>query len=478
MPNNLESWLHRISEQEIPIFKHSVTSIAQVTQDDDSSTGELAQVILQDASLTARILKIANSVAYNPTGVHINTVSRAVFFIGFNKVRTISLSLAIIDALLKTKARKHVLKIMAESLHAAVQARSFAEENNDESPEEVFISALLYNLGEMAFWCVAGEEGEQILDLIENKNYSPEQAQQEVLGFTFNQLTAGLTQDWKLGDLLHSALNTPRLKNSRIQNITLSQELAKNIHKGWRSSETKNTINKIAQYLELTEEKASSLTHLNAQLAVTTARNFGAGMTVEYIPLPGAASEIDTPDESESMDEYPQPDPMLQLNILRDLSSMLDAKPNPSVILEVASEGIYRGIGMDRCLFAMLTPDKEMLRGKYALGKDAEHFLHAFAISLKHQFTLFNLVLQKNSPFWIQDGRNSEYKQCLPDKLLSIIESDHFFVSPVNINNRVIGLFYADRKPSQRELDSNAYESFKHFVQQASLAISHISSAK
>ena len=147
MSKSLEAWVHRISEQDIPIFKHTVTAIAEVTQDDDSSASELAKVILQDASLTARILKIANSIAYNPSGVPINTISRAVFFIGFNTVRTISLSLAIIDALLKNRTREHVLEIMARSLHAAVQSRSFSEQRGDDSPEEVFIATLLYNLG-------------------------------------------------------------------------------------------------------------------------------------------------------------------------------------------------------------------------------------------------------------------------------------------------------------------------------------------
>lgn len=477
MTTSLESWVKRISEQDIPIFKHTVTAIAEVTQDDDSSASELAKVILQDASLTARILKIANSIAYNPSGIPINTISRAVFFIGFNTVRTISLSLAIIDALLKNRTREHVLEIMASSLHAAVQARSFSEKRGDDSPEEVFIAALLYNLGEMAFWCVAGKEGDSILELMEQKNCDAETAQQEVLGFTFKELTVGLTQDWHLGDLLHSTVNKPKLKNPRIQNIILGHELANEAVKGWHTSETRVTLGKIAQHLDISTDAVSELAHENVKKAVETAQSFGAGIAASLIPTPGAKPEV-LEDEIDEQSQYPEPDPMLQLNILRDLSSMLNDKPNLNIIMETILEGVYRGIGMDRAVFAMLTPDKSLLRAKHVLGENADKFSRSFAFNINSTPTIFSFALQKNQSVWIKDANNSEFSRLLPGSLLSTLSTENFFISPVVINGRPVGLFYADRQPSGRDLDAASFESLKHFSQQACMVITHVSSQR
>lgn len=477
MVDNLEKWVKRLSEQELPVFKHSVTAIGHVTQNDESSTGELAQTILQDASLTARILKLANSVTYNPGSKPVNTISRAVFFLGFNTVRTLSMSLAVIDALLKSTAQKYVLEVMAQSLHSAVQAQSFAEEKGDDSPEEVFIATLLYNLGEMAFWCVAGKEGDEIIELMEEKNYTSEQAQQEVLGFIFKQLTVGLTKDWHLGDLLHSALNKPTLQNPRIQNIVLAQELAKNATKGWDDHNTATTLRKIAKHLDLKVEDIETLAHENAHKAIDTARNFGAKSTIGFIPMPAGDEEADD-GLVEGESDYLEPDPMLQLNILRDLSGILDEKPSLSVILEIVSEGIYRGIGMDRCLFAMLTPDRATLRGKHALGINVDTFLPAFAFDMKAKPTLLNIVLQKNMSLWIKDAPNSNYAKALSAEIMSVLACDDFFISPVHINQRSIGLFYADRKASGRALDGASYQSFKHFVTQACMAITHVTTSR
>ena len=134
MPNNLTTWVQRISEQELPIFKYTVHAIADVVENDDTSTSELSQVILRDANLTARILRVANSTIYNPTNAPINTISRAIVFIGFDLVRDLSLSLAIIDALLNERSKEHMLKLMAESFHGAVQARAIAEKRDDDAP--------------------------------------------------------------------------------------------------------------------------------------------------------------------------------------------------------------------------------------------------------------------------------------------------------------------------------------------------------
>ena len=62
------------------------------------------------------------------------------------------------------------------------------------------------------------------------------------------------------------------------------------------------------------------------------------------------------------------PDPMLQLQILRELSSLMEVQPDFNSVLEMVLEGMYRGIGMDRTLFALRTPDHRFLVGRYALG--------------------------------------------------------------------------------------------------------------
>ena len=127
MSKELDNWIERISENELPIFKYTVNAINDVVSKDVTSTSDLSQIILRDANLTARVLRLANSATYNITGSTISSVSRAIVYLGFNLVRDVSMSLAIIDGLLSGKVKDHALRLMAQSFHAAVQARDFSE---------------------------------------------------------------------------------------------------------------------------------------------------------------------------------------------------------------------------------------------------------------------------------------------------------------------------------------------------------------
>lgn len=472
MSENLDNWIERISENELPIFKYTVHAINDVVSKDATSISDLSRIILRDANLTARVLRVANSATYNVTGSTISTISRAIVYLGFNLVRDISMSLAIIDALLSGKAKEHALKLMAMSFHAAVQARDFAERRGDDAAEEIFIAALLKHIGEITFWCVAGDEGEQIIELMENRGFSEEMAQQEVLGFTLAQLTIGLTADWHLSDLLHSAINKPKMDNPRIQDIVNALELSEVADKSWTSKETISVAHKISKHINVEEENIIEMLQENAKKAADVARLFGASSIIEYLPIEDVI--VDEQADDLSFDaNCPTADPLLQLNILRDLSGILIEKPDINLILEIILEGIYRGVGLDRTVFAMLTADKKALKGKHALGKNNQEFINKFYFNLQTD-NIFSKLVKNNEPIWIEDTQSKHSETLVSDEIRLILASRAFFIAPLVISERVIGLIYADRQPSDRELDNESYESFKHFVQQANQALEYI----
>lgn len=469
MSENLDNWVERISQNELPIFKYTVLAINDVVSKDASSIADLSRTILRDANLTARVLRIANSASYNVTGSKISTISRAIVYLGFNLVRDISMSLAVIDALLSGETKEHTLMLMAESFHAAVQARDFAERRGDVAAEEIFIAALLKHIGEISFWCVAGEEGKQIKELMQKQNFTAAMAQYEVLGFTLEQLTVGLTRDWHLSDLLHSAINNPKMSNPRVKDIALALEISGAASKGWKDQNTIAVGNKIAKHLNIEQDKIISYLSDNAKKAAETAQLFGASSIIQFLPL--EKSKLDEVENEHVFDAgCPQADPLLQLNILRDLSDILFKKPDFNMILEIVLEGIYRGVGLDRTVFAMLTADKKAIKAKYALGKDNAGFTNKFHFSLQTD-NIFSQLVKEKQAIWIKDTQSNNVKSLVTQDVRQILACRAFYIAPILLSGRVIGVIYADRQPSQRKLDDESFNSFKHFVQQACHAL-------
>ncbi len=472
---SLEDWVRRISDEEMPIFGHTVQQVVSVAEDEDAPTADLARVILQDASMTARVLKLANSVYFNPHSQQISTVSRALVVLGFNTVRSMCLSIALVDSFVQGAPRDRLTRELARAIHAAVQARTVAIARGDDSPEEVFIATLLYHLGDLAFWCFSGEAGERLDSLLRQPGYTAAEAEVEVLGFRLKQLTGNLVKEWRINELLTATLAHPEASGDRGKTVTLCHQLAREAELGWESPEVRKIAAELAELTRRPIAEVSTDLHQNARESARIAGYYGAAAAAAVIPLP-RGERLDEEAIEAPPPRHPEPDGMLQLRILRELAMMLDdPKADFNLVMELVLEGIYRGVGMDRTLFALLTPDRRGLRAKFALGQARDTLTGSFHFTQHPQEeNIFFHMLEKPLPLWFDPKRTPQQSRWVNHQLTDAIGRTPFFVAPITVNGKAIGLFYCDRALSGRLLDEEAFESFKHFAQQAGLGLTHL----
>ncbi|MCX9158242.1 HDOD domain-containing protein [Niveibacterium sp. 24ML] len=462
-----QGFVARIRERDMPAFGRTVDSIRQVTNDERASAAALAAIILQDAALTTKVLKLANSAFFNPARAHINTVSRALVVLGFDAVANMALSLILIDALLGGSTRERVITEMARAFHAAVQARTLAMLKADPNPEEVFITALLARVGEMAFWCF-GDDAAQALDTALSTGVTQEVAEQNVLGYRLRQITVGLVKDWRLGGLLVSVIEHGERGGDRETGVVLAHSLARQAEAGWDAPSTRLALEQIAKHLDRPLDEILPMITDNAIAAAEAASYYGAHEAAKLIPLPrspGAKPVIE-------IDEPSGPNPLLQLKILRDLSMLIAGKPNLNEVLTLALEGVFRGIGMDRALFALLSPDRLHLIGKAGLGKGADALVRAFQFSLDGSpGELVNSVIGRQQSFVVLNAFDAPVRL---ERLTRAGGVTPFVMAPIVVNGRVIGAFYTDRTKSDAVLSDEDAQGVLHFVQQASLGFEHV----
>lgn len=481
----LQYWVQHLSEQEMPAFAHTARLISGEAARDDRSAAELARVILQDASMTTRLLRVANSIVHNPGRGQINTVSRAIVVLGFDAVRNLCLSIAIIDTMVEGENRIRVLEEMAQSFHAAVQARGLAEKRRDKSPEEIFIAALLHHLGHMAFWCFAdkmdADAAAKLRQAIEHDASDRPQTERSILGFTLAELTSALNREWHLSNLLESALDDDSGHDPRVSNIALGHEIAACAQRGWDSTSMGKVIERAAESLYLPREQVIQLIHENAHDAAATMANLGARKAGALIPRPGVTGEVPAEQAAPAerkREKFLQPDRELQLSILGELSQLLaDEKPAVTLLLEMVLEGIYRGVGMDRTLIALLSTDRKSIRAKQVLGWDRQELsqLFHFPISKPPQH-IMDYVIEMRRPLWVRQPAQNDIADLITPEIERLADNAAFFVMPLEIHDKVIGLLYADRHPSRRELDETSYNGFRLFGQQANLGLSFLKS--
>ena len=472
----LSEWTQRMGEQEMPVLAHTAQEITLSSEREDSSSAEIARIILRDSSMTVRVLKLANSSFFNPAGHSSRTITRAVVVLGFDVIKSLCLTVALINALLKdSPQQERVLVLMAQSFHAATQARSLAVACGNRAPEEVYVAALLSRLGEMAFWCFGGDKAKELDELL-CTGVNPAEAELKVLGFRLSRLTRSLNQEWKLSPLLGASLDGD--KGPLMKQIMLGLELAEKTELGWDDPGVLPVLESMAEEASLPLERMTEIAHRSADQAAQSARDCGASRLVRFLPSPSLTQPKCAEEDEAQAQDLPEPDPLLQLQILREVATLFESRVDVNLLFNMVLEGIHRGIGMERTLLAIVAPDRSRIRAKYTLGQDEKELMQAFHFPLQgSQQDIFSHIMEVGRPLWFAHSLPPDTVRLVTPEITAAIGETSFFAAPLVAQGRAIGLIYSDRKPSGRNLDEESFSSFKHFCQQVNLGLSLVARA-
>lgn len=185
----------------------SVQTITRLTNSDDAETREIAAVILRDAALTGKLLRIANSSRYGQGGRNISTINQAIAILGLKTVKSVALSLALLDALSnKPQSRQLQAEIVAAYFCGALSFEITRLNAPRFNAQEAQVCGLLQNLGRMMALYYLYDDIERIRGLQIGKNMAEEAAAAEVMGTGFAEISAAIAQHWSLPEVLQESL--------------------------------------------------------------------------------------------------------------------------------------------------------------------------------------------------------------------------------------------------------------------------------
>ncbi|OHC61764.1 MAG: hypothetical protein A3H93_10185 [Rhodocyclales bacterium RIFCSPLOWO2_02_FULL_63_24] len=185
----------------------SVQTISRLSDDVDGGTRDIAESILRDAALTARLLRMANSSRNARGGRNISTIDQALVILGLNTVKSVALSLALLDSL----SRKPQSRLLQAEIVAAYFCGTLAGEITRVnaprfSAQEAQVCGLMQNLGRMMATYYLYEDIEQSRILQAEKNLTEDDAVEMTLGMSFEAIGAAIARHWCLPDVLQNSL--------------------------------------------------------------------------------------------------------------------------------------------------------------------------------------------------------------------------------------------------------------------------------
>ncbi|MEC4726614.1 HDOD domain-containing protein [Shewanella sp. D64] len=475
--NGIDYWIKRISDQEMPALCSTVKTLEKLAKDDVSSLGILGKSVMHDNALTSRILRVANSATYSKGHHQITTVSRATVMLGFDNIRSICITAKLLSSLLESEGLtpcvyQRLLKLMARAFQAAMLAKMMLRDHEEELQEEVFIASLLYHLGESAFWSTGSEQAIK-LDVAMSKCSDAKEEKvivREILGTSFNMLSQGIAKAWGLGEVLQKALNSPETRTPEIRSIFLANQICEILtQENPSASELQHRLQQAATTLEIEVDELKGRMIRCSMATKKLAEAYGAKVLLKYLPNPkmltkNLEAEKDKPTER-------MPNMTEQLKSLRALTDCAVTKADFNQVITITLEGILSGVGVDRCGVLLLSPNRKRLQPRVVLGEGSEQMKNEFIIALEGNSCLFGESIELKQTMFIDDPSSAKWQGYMNDDLKSKVSATGFMISPLIVEQKVIGMIYADRASSARRLGQSEYDNFIHFSQLASLCL-------
>ena len=179
-----------------------VIRINEMVNDPNCSAADIGETIMQDAPLSARLLKIVNSPFYNfPSKV--DTISMAITIVGTRQLRDLVLATAVINKFNAIPEQLVNAQVFwYHNLATAAAARTIASRLRITNTERFFIAGLLHDIGKLVMYLTQPELSRQVLELLKNPVNDVTKLEHAAFGFDHATLGAALLRHWKLPESL------------------------------------------------------------------------------------------------------------------------------------------------------------------------------------------------------------------------------------------------------------------------------------
>jgi HD-like signal output (HDOD) protein len=463
--HGLQSWIDRFNQAELPALAAVVQDLHRLTLGHTSSVQQLADVLLRDAALTSKVLRIGNSVYYNPSQEPIRTISRAIVLIGFDNVRQIGLSVSLIDGLLARSSREQLAELLAQSFHAAVQARNIAGYVLSRSDEEVFIAALLHNVGELAFWGCAGETSDELASALAQPGVNADDVVMDLLGTSFRQMSLALVKSWNLGDTVSLALQASSQNDPAVKAVTLGAKISQAALEGWDSATMESLVGQLASFIGVTPQEAMQQVLASAEETVKMAATFGASQLCKLIP--NTDPEQIRLQQEQRKARLLQPNLLILQQALQDLGLMVSKRADLGLVLDTLFKGLHQGAGLERIMLVVLADGQSCFRCKRVIGEGTAGWAHDFILPVEQtaQPHIFSYALRNKEALWMGVPASYNLNELVTQPIRQRLGQGMFFIAPLLAGTREIGLLYADSRVSGRALKHEQFVAFQRFTQ-------------
>ncbi|MEN9840418.1 MAG: hypothetical protein RL376_218 [Verrucomicrobiota bacterium] len=152
------------------------------------SVQELAEIIEKDVIVTAKVISASNLFGYKQSCGTVESVEDAIKLVGFGKIRTLALSLLLMENLRRPGAAAVHRKAATVTLTSSLITQAWAQARGREDADHAFLHASLRQFGDLMLAAFLPEDFQRARNLAEARGVGFEAACREVFGLTAGEV--------------------------------------------------------------------------------------------------------------------------------------------------------------------------------------------------------------------------------------------------------------------------------------------------
>ena len=193
-----ENWQTLLDESHLVSLPDVYIKLQQLLVEDDYALADVAEIIGYDPAISARLLRMVNS-SYFGLAANIDTISRAINYLGAQQVHDLVLSTSIAETFSDINNPAFNLHdFWQQSIYCAIAARELAVLCNVLDSERLFVAGLLHKIGYLMMSQAIPQLTLQAQQLAAQTAISLAEAERATIGFDYTQAGSELLQHWNL----------------------------------------------------------------------------------------------------------------------------------------------------------------------------------------------------------------------------------------------------------------------------------------
>lgn len=475
---SIEHWVDIIAKSELPAITSTAKMLDKFNNDDKSSLPKLSQAILHDQALSSCLLKVANSVQHFSVN-KVNTVSRAAVILGIRSVKNICLTSKLVEGLLSNKELNpkiyhQLTQSMASSFYAGLLAKMMAPQYAEDTQEELYLAAMLYRIGETAFWIVGGESAEELISHNDMATESFRQKCINEIGCDFSQLSTELVKTWGLSDLLLKALDKPKSRTIEIQIIYFADKLSNTIaNPSCSEEEFQQLLTDVAKLTGLNvRQLVLKIEHLRERANKLLASYGASALTKHIKPLPKEG------DFQGNKYQVLKPNPEKEINLLSTyskLNTLLKSSTDLTEFIQLTLQAMSTIFAFEHCSLFLVVDDKKAIKSRFTYDITGKQSDINTKFSLVRTNNVFSYAMDNGQAILVKDRQEAKWYQFITGEIAEFMVKGSVIICPIKVAQTPIGVITAQVFQHDKEISSTDFDHCSALVEHLNLCLTMLS---